>query len=74
MLVSLGLVAVLDGTILSVTPDLTRALLALALTAVVGGFVVAVWRSNIRLEKAAEEQEKGGQGGTKPAAGNPRSK
>ncbi len=52
MLAGVGLLAVLDGTIISATPDLTRAAFALAVTVVVGGFILAVWRSNSRLEKA----------------------
>lgn len=56
MLAGVALLAVLDGTIISATPDLTRELLALALTVVVGGFIVAVWRANSRLEKAAADR------------------
>jgi hypothetical protein len=70
MLVGVGLLAVLDGTILSATPDLTRALFALAVTAVVGGFILAVWRSNSRLEKAAAAgSDKSSQGKSKSAPG-----
>lgn len=69
MLAGLGLLAVLDGTIISATPDLVRAVFALAVTVVVGGFILVVWRSNSKLEKAAAaESEKGAKGG-KPAAG-----
>lgn len=56
MLAGVALLAVLDGTILSVTPDLAREVVALAVTLVVGGFIVAVWRSNSRLEKAAGDR------------------
>ncbi len=56
MLAGIGLLAVLDGTIISATPDLTREVLALALTVVVGGFIVAVWRANARLERAAADR------------------
>jgi hypothetical protein len=70
MLFGAGLLAVLDGTILSATPNLTRAVFALAVTLVVGGFILAVWRSNSKLEKAsAADPEKGGRGKGKPAAG-----
>jgi hypothetical protein len=71
MLFGAGLLAVLDGTILSATPNLTREVLALALTVVVGGFILAVWRSNSKLEKAAAASiEKGGRGKSKPVAGD----
>jgi hypothetical protein len=56
MLASLALLAVLDGTILSVTPNLVREVFALAITVVVGGFIALVWRSNSRLEKAAGDR------------------
>jgi len=71
MLAGVGLLAVLDGTIISATPDLTRAAFALAVTVVVGGFILAVWRSNSRLEKAAAvDAEKSAQGRGKPAGGD----
>ena len=63
MLAGLGLLVVLDGTIISATPDLAREVFALAVTIVVGGFIAVVWRSNSRLEKAAAAgPEKGAQG------------
>jgi hypothetical protein len=63
MLAGVALLAVLDGTILSATPDLVREVFALAVTVVVGGFIAAVWRSNSRLEKAAGAvPDKGAQG------------
>ncbi len=65
MLFGAALLAVLDGTILSATPDLTRAVIALVATVLVGGFIVAVWISNSRLEKAAANMEKGAPGGRK---------
>ena len=75
MLAGVGLLAVLDGTIISATPNLTRAVIALAVTVVVGGFIVAVWRSNSRLEKAAAaDPEKSAQGRGKPATGERRAK
>jgi len=58
MLASLALLAVLDGTILSVTPNLVREVFALGITVVVGGFIASVWRSNSRLEKAAGDRPK----------------
>ena len=71
MLFGVGLLAVLDGTILSATPNLTREVFALAVTLVVGGFILAVWRSNTKLEKAAAANpEKGARGKSKPAAGD----
>jgi len=71
MLAGVGLLAVLDGTILSATPNLARAVFALAVTAVVGGFILAVWRSNSKLEKAAAaDLEKSARGKGKPAAGD----
>ncbi len=54
MLAAAALLVLLDGSILSFSPDLARALLALAVTLVVGGFIAAVWRSNSKMEKAAE--------------------
>ena len=51
MLAGVALLAVLDGTIVSATPDLVREVVALGITIVVGGFIVAVWRSNSKLEK-----------------------
>lgn len=56
MLAGLALLAVLDGTILSVNINLVREALALGITVVVGGFIAAVWRSNSRLEKAANDR------------------
>jgi len=52
MLAAAGLLFLLDLGIISATPDLARELFALALTLVVGGFILAVWRSNSRMEKA----------------------
>jgi len=70
MLFGAALLAVLDGTIVSATPNLTREVLALAVTLVVGGFIVSVWLSNSKLEKAAAANpEKGARGKGKPAAG-----
>ena len=68
MLAGVGLLAVLDGTILSASPNLARAGFALVVTVLVGGFIIAVWRSNSRMEKAAAGQGENVQGG-KPAAG-----
>ena len=59
MLAGAGLLALLDGTILSPTPNLARVVFALAVTVVVGGFILAVWRSNSRQERAAADLEKG---------------
>ena len=71
MLFGAALLAVLDGTIVSATPNLTREVLALAVTLVVGGFIVSVWISNSKLEKAAAANpEKGARGQGKPAAGD----
>lgn len=53
MLAGAALLALLDATILSATPNLGRVLLALIVTALVGGFIVAVWRSNSRMEREA---------------------
>jgi hypothetical protein len=53
MVFGAALLAVLDGTILSATPDLARVLIALVVTLVVGGFIVGVWVSNVKMEKAA---------------------
>jgi hypothetical protein len=59
MMAGLALLLVLDGTIVLPGPDLVRGVLALVVTLVVGGFIIAVWRSNSRMEKAAA---KGGDG------------
>jgi len=69
MLAGAALLAVLDGTILSATPDLARDIFAIAVTIVVGGFIVAVWRSNSKMEKAATEMESTPQGGKPPSGG-----
>jgi len=53
MLVGLALLVVLDGTIILPGPDLVRGILALVVTVVVGGFILAVWVSNSKMEKAA---------------------
>ena len=53
MLAGAALLAVLDGTILSPGPSLVRDAIALGLTILVGGFIVVVWRSNSKIEKAA---------------------
>lgn len=71
MLAGVGLLAVLDGTILSATPNLARAAFAVAVTVVVGGFIIVVWRSNSRIEKAASDQEKSVQSGKPAASGRP---
>jgi len=72
MLAGAGLLAVLDGTILSASPSTTRALLALAVTLIVGGFILAVWRSNSKLEKAADGGRS--QSGEKPPPGGSKDK
>ena len=55
MLAGAALLAVLDGTIIAPGPSLTRDVIALGVTVLVGGFIVVVWRSNSRLEKAMPE-------------------
>jgi hypothetical protein len=70
MVASAGLLVVLDAAILSATPDLTRIAVALVVTLVVGGSILAIWRSNLRLERAAADAEKkSAKGGKKPVAG-----
>jgi hypothetical protein len=54
MLAGVALLAILDASILSGAPGLERSALALLVTVLVGGFIVAVWRSNARMEKAAQ--------------------
>jgi hypothetical protein len=56
MLAGVALLAVLDGTILSVNINLVREVFALGITVVVGGFIAVVWRSNSKLEKAASDR------------------
>ena len=72
MLAGLALLAVLDATIVSATPNLTRLVLAGVVTVVVVGFIAAVWRSNSRLEKAAIGSPKDGRSSGKPVAGRSR--
>lgn len=52
MLAAAGLLFLLDLGIISATPDLVREVAALVVTALFGGFIVAVWLSNSRMEKA----------------------
>lgn len=54
-----ALLVVLDGIILSATPDLVRGLFALGVTVVFGGFIAWVWVSNSRMERAAAQAEGG---------------
>ncbi|MDG7006505.1 MAG: hypothetical protein JRM86_06170 [Nitrososphaerota archaeon] len=51
MLAGVVLLAILDGTILSASHDLARAVIALAITVLVGAFVAWTWVSNSRLER-----------------------
>jgi uncharacterized membrane protein len=60
MLTGLALMVVLDAIIISPGPNLARAILALVVTVVVGGFVLATWLSNSRMER--EAAQKGGNG------------
>lgn len=59
MLAGLALMVVLDAIIISPGPDLARGVLALVVTVVVGGFVLATWVSNSRMEKAAQKGSNG---------------
>jgi len=59
MLAGLALLALLDGSIISATPDLTRAIIALVVTVIVGGFIAAVWRSNAKLERGQTSSQVG---------------
>ena len=61
------MLALLDATIISATPNLGRVLLALVVTALVGGFIVAVWRSNSKMEREAA----GSNPKKSPQRGNP---
>lgn len=51
MIAGAALLALLDGTILSASPDLARAVVALVVTVFVGGFIAWAWVSNSRLER-----------------------
>ena len=64
MLASLALMVVLDAIIISPGPNLAREALALVVTVLVGGFVLATWLSNSKMEKSAAL--KGGNGEGKP--------
>ena len=66
MLAGLALMVVLDAIIISPGPNLAREVLALVITVVVGGFVLATWMSNSRMER--EAAQKGGDGEAKPGA------
>lgn len=55
MIAGAALLALLDGTILSASPDLSRAIIALLVTGLVGGFIVWAWVSNSRLERKAAD-------------------
>jgi hypothetical protein len=69
MLAGAALLAILDASILSPAPDMTRAMVALVVTVLVGGFIVAVWRSNSKMEKSAGDAEKRPEKGGKRPAG-----
>jgi len=60
MLASAGLLIVLDGVILSTSPNLVREAFALVVTLVVGGFIIATWMANSKLE--SKEAGASGQG------------
>jgi hypothetical protein len=60
MLAGLALMVVLDAIIISPGPNLARGILALVVTVVVGGFVLATWLTNSRMER--EAAQKGGNG------------
>ena len=51
MLASAALLLVLDGAILSTSPNTVREAFALVVTLVVGGFIVATWVATSKLEK-----------------------
>jgi hypothetical protein len=59
MLAAAALLAILDGTIVSANPNLTKEAIVLVLTLLVGGFIVSVWRSNSRMEKRASQKGTG---------------
>lgn len=63
MLAGIALLAILDASIVSVTPDPTRIAIAFIVTLAVGGFILAVWRSNSKLEKAVDVRN--GTGGSR---------
>ncbi len=69
-----ALLAVLDGAILSASPDLTRIAFALVVTVLVGGAILAIWRSNSKLEKAALESGRSSPGGKPDGGGRAPSK
>lgn len=58
MIAAGAFLAVLDAVILSAEPDLTRTAFALVVTMAVGWVIVATWRSNTRIEKAAADTKK----------------
>jgi hypothetical protein len=57
MLTGAAFLVLLDAIILAPGPDTVREVIALALTLFVGGFVVWVWVTNTRIEKAREQKE-----------------
>jgi hypothetical protein len=68
MFAAAAFLAILDAVILSSAPDLTRTAFALAVSLVVGYAILMIWRSNSKLEKAAD-LEKGPSGRGKPPVG-----
>ena len=56
MLTGAAFLVLLDGIILSPGLSTVREVIALALTLFVGGFIVAVWISNTKLEKAGADK------------------
>ncbi len=69
MVAAAAFLAILDAVILSATPSTTRIAFALVVTIVVGYAIFMIWRSNMKLERAAAEPEKSSSGRSKPTAG-----
>jgi len=59
MLLAAAFLVLLDAAILSSNPTEDRLALAVGVTAVVGFVIAEIWRSNVRIERAAAAGAKG---------------
>ena len=66
MITAAAFLALLDAVIISAAPNTTRILFALAVTAVVGVAILRIWRSNTKIEKAANNSGRDSSAGSKP--------
>jgi hypothetical protein len=66
MLTAAAFLALLDAVIISAAPNTTRIAFALAVTAIVGVAILRIWRSNTRIEKAANNAGNDSSAGNNP--------